>query len=329
MNIAFLVTRLEKPSARYRVLQYIPSFNKNGMTTEVFVIPHSHWDRLKLFRKLKSFDIVFLQKKLFHSLEFSILRQQSRILVYDFDDAVMYRDSKKKDPISRMRERNFRRTVKNADIVIAGNEYLKNLALQENPSTYVIPTAIDIDRYAERPQSGSSDALIMGWIGSRATLFYLQGLKHVWDRMGDLFPHIKLKIVSDAFFDCVKIPVIKKLWNYNEEIEDLHTIDIGLMPLTDDPWSEGKCGFKLLQYMATGMPSVSSPVGVNRQIVHDGINGFLARDSREWIEKLSILIENSHVRARMGERARETVMKSYSAELAGRKLIELLTASIT
>ena len=327
MNIAFLVTRIEKPSARYRVLQYIPSFNRSGIATEVFVIPHSHWDRMKLFRKLKSFDIVFLQKKIFHPLEFTILRRQSRALVYDFDDAVMYRDSKEKNQMSQTRERNFRRTVKNADIVIAGNEYLKNLALKENPSTHVIPTAINMNRYTERARSGSPDALIIGWIGSQATLFYLERLKHVWDRVSELFPHIRLKIVSDTFFDCVKMPVIKKLWNYDEEIEDLHTIDIGLMPLTDDPWSEGKCGFKLLQYMATGMPSVSSPVGVNRKIVRDGINGFLARDSKEWIEKLSVLIENSPLRVRMGKRARETVMKYYSTELAGRKLIELLTAS--
>jgi len=326
LKIAFLVTRLEKPSARYRVLQFIPSFNNNGIETEVFVIPQSHWDRIKLFRKLKNFDIVFLQKKIFHLLEFTILRRQSRLLVYDFDDAVMYHDPKKKNKFSQIRQHNFRRTVKNADIVIAGNEYLKNLALRENPSTYSIPTSINMDRYTEKQQLKSSDALVIGWIGSKATLFYLEGLKHVWDRIGELFPHIKLKIVSDMFFDCGKIPVIKKSWNYDEEIEDLHTIDIGLMPLTDDPWSQGKCGFKLLQYMAVGIPAVCSPVGVNSQIVHDGINSFLARDSIEWIEKLSVLIENSHVRDRMGKRARETVIKYYSIELASRKLIELLKA---
>lgn len=326
MKIAFLVTRLEKPSARYRVSQYIPFLEKKGFTPTVCIIPKNHWDRIKLFRKMRDYDAVFLQKKLFNVLEFNVLRKNSDMLVYDFDDAVMFRDSTKKNLISYKRRKNFIRTVKNADAVIAGNEYLKNFAVKENPKTYVIPTAIDINRYTLRPSADVSDTLNIGWIGSSTTLFYLENMKSLWDAVFDKFPYVKLKIVANKFFDCDRIPVVKKLWKYEEEIDDLHTFDIGLMPLTDDPWARGKCGLKLLQYMAVGIPVVCSPIGVNSEIVTDGINGFWAEDEKEWLEKISILIQNASLRTEIGLRARDTVSKYYSTEITSKKIKEIINS---
>lgn len=214
--------------------------------------------------------------------------------------------------------------VKNSDIIIAGNEYLEAFAVKENPNTFVIPTSIDMDRYIERPPVASSESVILGWIGSSSTLFYLEKMKNIWDAIFDRFSYVKLKIVADKFFDCDRIPVIKKQWRYEEEINDLHSFDIGLMPLSDDPWSRGKCGFKLLQYMAVGIPAVCSPVGVNRTIVTDGVNGFWTKDEKEWLEKLSILIQNSQFRVQMGNKARETVIRNYSTEVNSKKLLEIL-----
>lgn len=326
MNIAVLVKRLEKPSARYRILQFIPFLQQNNFQTEVLVIPGNHLDRIRFFRKLRTYDIVFLQRKLFTTIELNILRRNTQRLMYDFDDAVMFRDSTKKNQYSSARTKKFIRTIKNADMVIAGNKYLKDLAIRHNPQTFVIPTTVDMELYREKPATTSSDSVILGWIGSKATLFYLENIKNVFETIFERFPNVSLKIVADRFFDCNKRPVIKKRWKYEDETDDLHTFDIGLMPLTDDLWSRGKCGFKLLQYMAAGIPPVCSPVGVNKEIVKDGINGFYALDEQEWVEKLSNLILDRQLRYRIGKNARLTVLDNYSKAIYEKKLLILLNS---
>lgn len=326
MNIAFLVTRIEKPSARYRVFQYIPFLKMEGYISEVFTIPKNHLDRINLFRKMRNFDIVFLQKKLLNIIEWHILRKNSKRLVYDFDDAVMFRDPNNKSQVSKKRMNDFLRTVKNTDIVIAGNKYLKNFAIKENPKTFVIPTSVDMNRYTEKQSSIESNPIILGWIGSNATLFYLERIKNVLDTIFDRFLSVRLKIVADKFLDCARMPVIKKHWAYEEEISDLHTFDIGLMPLTDDPWSRGKCGFKLLQYMAVAVPAVCSPVGVNREIISDGINGFWAYSEDEWIDTVGKLMQNHQLRTEMGSRARKTVIERYSTEVNSKKILALFNS---
>lgn len=326
MKIAFLVTRLEKPSARYRVLQYIPILKEERYIPDIFVIPKNYWGRMNLFRNMKNFDIVFLQKKLLNIIDWHILRKNSKRLVYDFDDAVMFKNSDDKNQVSMKRMNNFVKMAKNVDIVIAGNEYLKDFAIKKNPKTFIIPTSIDTNRYTRRPSAIVSDSIVLGWIGSSATLFYLRRMKNVWDTIFDKFPFVKLKIVADKFFDCDRMPVIKKQWRYEEEIADLHTFDIGLMPLTDDPWSRGKCGFKLLQYMAVGIPAVCSPVGVNREIVTDGINGFWANDEDEWVDKVGELIKNHQLRIEIGSRARKTVIERYSTEVSSKKILAIFNS---
>ncbi len=326
MRIAFLVTRLNKPSARYRVFQYLPILERIGFVPEVHVIPDSGLKRMKLFAGMAGYDICFLQKKLLNNLEWRVFRKNSKKLVYDFDDAVIYKDSANTRQTSLLRSRKFLRTVGGSDLVIAGNEYLRGLALKKNPGTIVIPTSVDMTRYTEKPPESPSGTVTLGWIGSSATIFYMEKMKDVWDRLFERYPHVMLKIVSDTFFDCTRIPVIKKKWDYEEEIDDLHSFDIGLMPLTDDPWSRGKCGFKLLQYMAVGIPGVCSPVGVNRGIVTDGLNGFLADGEDEWIGKTGRLIESAELRKEMGRKARETVVRNYSTDLAGEKLAKALGA---
>jgi glycosyltransferase involved in cell wall biosynthesis len=306
VNLAILVTGIEKPSARHRILQFIPFLHQNNFQAEVFVIPGNHLDRIRFFRKLRAYDIVFLQRKLFTAIELNILRRNAQKLVYDFDDAVMFRDSVKRTQYSSLRTRKFIRTIKNADI---GNEYLRDQAISYNAQTVIIPTTVDTDVYREKPASPSSDAVILGWLGSKATLFYLDNIKNVFETIFERFPNVSLKIVADRFFDCNKMPVIKKRW-----------------PLTDDPWSRGKCGFKLLQYMAAGIPPVCSPVGVNKEIVQDGINGFYARDEHEWVEKLSNLILDRQLRYRIGRNARLSVLDNYSKAIHEKRLLTLLSS---
>src|SRR4030042_4976513 len=125
-------------------------------------------------------------------------------------------------------------------------------------------------------------------------------MKPIFERIGEKYSNVDLKIFCDTFFDCERMNVIKKNWSSEDEVADLQGFDVGLMPLVDDPWSCGKCGLKILQYQGVGVAVVCTPVGVNRDLVEDGMNGFCATTPEEWEEKLSLLIENSELREQMG-----------------------------
>ncbi|MFZ3071785.1 MAG: glycosyltransferase family 4 protein [Thermodesulfobacteriota bacterium] len=324
MKLAFLTNRIDKPSARYRFIQYIPYLEKQGLRVEVFKIPSSFLKRAAFFKTLGAFDCVFLQRKLLSFLDWRIFRKNAKSVVYDFDDAVMFRDSKSKRPESFFRMLMFKRTIHGSDAVISGNKYLYEYASRHNKRVFTIPTVIDMARYGEKNYAPDSGVVTLGWIGSGITLFYLEEMKDALDEVFERHPFTRLKIVADKFFDCAKMPVIKKKWNYEEEIADLHSFDIGLMPLIDDPWSRGKCGFKLLQYMAVGVPGVASKVGVNSEIVTHGINGFLANGTKEWVDCLSKLIEDAALRERLGQEARKTVKERYSLEVNAPKLKKII-----
>lgn len=324
MRIAFLISRFDAPSSRYRVLQYLPIFKNKGHKSEVFEVPKGFVKRTRLFIKMRNFDVVVLQKKLLSAIDWHLLRKNSHKLIYDFDDAVMFRDSDKKGFESAIRQKRFTRTIKNSDMVVSGNEYLNSFAMKENSNVFVIPTSIDMKRYIQKPFDSISEHVIIGWIGSGSTLPYLEKMKNVWDAVFDKFPHVKLKVIADRFFECQKMPVVKKQWKHEEEIDDLHSFDIGIMPLPDDLWTRGKCGFKLLQYMAIGIPAVCSPVGINKEIVSDGVNGYWANAADEWVEKLGILIRDRNLRLQMGDLARKTVINRYSVGVNVKRLIEII-----
>jgi len=324
MEIAFLVTRLEKPSARYRVLQYLPYLEGKGWRPTVFVIPKSFSERRRLFRKIRSFDMVFLQKKLLSRWDFSHLRKNARRLIYDLDDAVMFRDYRARRRNSLRRRRAFARTVRKVDRVIAGNRYLEGLSRAYSDKVSVLSTPIPVERYPVKDYGAAGEAVTLGWIGSTATVRYLEILREALETVARCFPQIRLKVVSDTFLPFQGIPVQKKRWNSGEEIRDLHSFDIGLMPLTDDVWSRGKCGFKILQYMAVGVPVVCSPVGMNREIIRDGVQGFWAEGTNAWMERLSELIQDPELRMRMGLEGRKRVEKEYSLAGHSRRLIEIL-----
>jgi glycosyltransferase involved in cell wall biosynthesis len=166
--------------------------------------------------------------------------------------------------------------------------------------------------------------ITIGWIGSRSTFSYLGRIKGVLEKIGERYQNVELKIVADKFFDCKNIPVVKSKWSYDSEIDDLQSFDIGLMPLTDNAWTRGKCGFKLIQCMAVQVPVICSPVGMNREIVQHGVNGLWANNSEEWIKGLSTLIETPTMREKLGVNGRKTVQEKYSLELNAMRLAGLL-----
>jgi glycosyltransferase involved in cell wall biosynthesis len=221
--------------------------------------------------------------------------------------------------------------VKGSDVVTVGNQFLKNevLKVDRQKKVFVIPTCIDMSLYPHKKEVSSRHEIVLGWIGTKGNLRYLRKLEPVFETLGQRFPQVKLKIVSNDFCDFPRIPVIKKLWSLEDENEDLVSFDIGLMPLNDDPWSKGKCGLKIVQYLSVGVPVVCTPVGINSDIIQHGENGFWAAEHREWVECLSTLIQNPDLRRRMGLKGIETVERGYSLTVTAEKFLGVLQGLLT
>jgi glycosyltransferase involved in cell wall biosynthesis len=217
----------------------------------------------------------------------------------------------------------FKYMAMNSDVVVVGNRFLRDQALRyvDPNRVTLIPTAIDINSYPKKKTVSQKERTILGWIGTRSTLKYLRDLDDVLGRLAKRFSEISLKIVCDEFYDSSTIPVIKKRWSLEEENDDLVSFDIGLMPLRDDLWSRGKCGLKIIQYQCVGLPVVCTPVGINRDIIRDGYNGFWATTPREWLEKLSALIEKEDLRSEMGAHGMRTVENEFSLDVTSEKLL--------
>lgn len=328
MKVLFLIQGFIVAASRYRVLQYIPYLEAKGVETTVSLYPRTLRENFQFFNSLPQYDIVFLQRKRFNQPRLGLLRRRAKKIVYDFDDSVMYRNSKAKDPISQTRRRRFVQMIKNSDFVIAGNEFLKGEVLPFNPNVEVIPTAIDQERYHLKNYPPKQEKVTLGWIGDHGSIHYLEKMRPIFERIGEKYPHVELKIVCDTFFDCDRIKVIKKNWSSEEEVADLQGFDIGLMPLVDDPWSWGKCGLKIIQYQGVGLPVVCTPVGINKDLVEDGTNGYWAMTPEDWEKKLSTLIESSELRERMGREGRKKVVENYTYQVCAPRLVSILARTI-
>lgn len=329
MRIVCLVQSLELPSVRLRIGAFLPYLRVAGTEASLTEIPRSLIQRLQLFSQVKDFDGVLLGKKLFPAWQVRLLRRSAKRLIYDLDDAVMFRDREEGNFLSRTRRRRFRKIACAADLVIAGNEYLKEQASRYAKKVCVVPTCIDPGAYILKDHSLPTDKVTIGWIGSKSTVKYLDLLKPVFPELNSCARTIELKVVADAFPEDLGIPVVKKLWRAEEEALDLASFDIGIMPLPDNPWTRGKCGMKLLQYQAAGLPCVASPVGVNREIIQDGVTGFLAASPEEWVAKLKRLVEDGELRSRMGRQARRHVEEHFSLPKWGAKLARLIKETLS
>jgi glycosyltransferase involved in cell wall biosynthesis len=201
--------------------------------------------------------------------------------------------------------------MKWASHVTAGNDYLASYARQYNASVSIIPTTIDTVNHHNEMCNQAQDKMVIGWTGTHTTMHYLNEMIPVLHELEQTHNFTFLVISNEApSFELKSLEFIK--WKKETEIEDLAKMNIGVMPLNHDIWSEGKCGFKGLQYMALEIASVMSPVGVNTSIVHDGVNGFLAGSPEEWKEKLSLLLENKDLRVRLGKAGKQTIEERFS-----------------
>ncbi len=287
----------------YRYEQYLPFFKKKEIDISAVQLKSNILSRIINLFKASFSDVVIIRRKLLQPWESMFLFLRPCKVIFDFDDAILFKSSAPYDSFNRKVK--FRAMVKSSDVIIAGNSYLKGLAEKytAKEKIYVLPTTVDLTKYRQKDLSVNSSKVTLGWIGSKSTLKYLKELIPVFNILGEKYKNLKLKIVANAFFDCGKLPVEKREWNYDDEVDDLISFDIGLMPLDDTPWSKGKCSFKLIQYLAVGIPSVCSPVGMNCDVIENNKQGLWASSLDDWENQLSKLIEDVGLRKKMGSAA--------------------------
>ena len=325
MKVAFLIHSLGVNSCRYRVLQYLPYLKEKGIDVSIHFYKRNWVDKLKFYNTLGQYDILYIHRRLFPPLEFWYLRKKAKKIIYDFDDALMYRSSGSKNPYSFSRRVRFAYMMKRVDFVVAGNQFLQSEVLPYTANVEVIPTSVDLSHYSLKEGFRPEAPIIIGWLGSGSTLKYLKSLLPAFEKLYQGYPHFQLKMVCDHFLESEHVPMIKKVWSSEEEESDLESFDIGIMPLSNDLWSQGKCGLKILQYYSVGIPVICTPVGVNRDLVEDGVNGFWACNEEEWKKGLLKLIKEEGLRKEMGMKGRKTVEKGYSLKVNAPRILDVLS----
>jgi len=322
MNLLVLTNNPDRPSFRQRIEVHFDLLRRSGINCQVARFPAGLAARCRFLKRAADFDAVFLHKKKLNFMEVPLLRRYAKKIIYDFDDAVMYKPSA---PQSRSLTNfmRFRLTVKLADLVIAGNSYLAEHARKFNSNVEVLPTGLDTKAYKVPAKPKSDGKIRLVWIGSKSTLRYLIELKPALEEIGSRFGNVVLRIICDDFIDLEKMPVEKHRWSEQTQVADLATSDIGLAPLPDNRFTRGKCGFKILQYAAAGLPVIASPVGVNADYVRDNLTGLLASDTSQWIDRIARLVQDPQARMRMGAGALKSV-ESFDLNVIGEQLASLI-----
>lgn len=312
-----LIALIEAPNHvcyRYRVEAFAAALHTKGVDLEAIPLARGI-PRVRQFLSLRRADAVLLQRKLLPFWQLKLLRSVARRLIYDFDDAVYQRDSYSgKDPNSWMRQMRFRATVSAADAVIAGNDYLRDQAASYRKATGVwrIPTCVDPSRYPTAQHGRSGSAVRLAWIGQQSTLSSLERIQEHLAMVAARLPGLELHLICNVAAELPGVRVVPRAWSSQTEAADLADGDIGITWLPDDAWSRGKCGLRVLQFMAAGLPVVANPVGMNREQVLDGQSGILATTPTQWAEAIVRLAADPALRQRMGQAGRQLVEQEYS-----------------
>lgn len=339
MRVLFLISGRRTPASRFRVLQYVPELERLGIQC---VISPAHPAKYESYRwlgwrlsqslrrwlrwldviavRFRRYDVIFIERELFDDatsdLELRLI-ESARASVLDVDDAIHLRYPEK-----------FAAVAKGVTTVLAGNSLLEEAARAYNSNVVLLPTVVDTERYrAIERKKQPGDVPVVGWTGTSSNLVYLQELSDVFRRVAVDRPFTMQVIVNDSReareLD-LGVPTTIIPWNEVTELTGLADMDVGLMPLPDDPWCRHKCGLKLLQYLAAGIPAIASPVGVNAEIVEPGVNGLLARNAQEWDHSLRMLLSDGELRRQMRVAGRQKVEEAYSV----RAMVPRLAAAL-
>ena len=343
--------RLDRsPGQRYRFEQYFSYLEENGVSCQLSNIISQEDDKVlyshgnyikkaliafKAYRQRKKeltsiveYDLVLIYREAILTGSTFFEKKLAKLdvpILFDFDDAIWVKDvSKGNQRISFLKNSNKIREILPLCIhVSAGNSYLKEFALKYNKSVSIIPSTIDTDKYKEIKKLKEGPVTI-GWVGSHTTIKHFETIVPVLIKLKKKYKgEIEFKVIGDPIYRNSDLGINGIAWDNSKEVEFFNMLDIGVMPLPDDEWTKGKCGMKGLLYMSVNTPAVMSSVGMNSEIIENGVNGFLADTKEEWFEVLSKLIEDENLRRSIGLAGRKTVEEKYSMNSQKEKYLDL------
>lgn len=339
-------------SSRLRFFQYYPHLRNLGIKVEhdclisnsllkrkyrvgsygFFPLLRAYIGHIKIILKCRSFDVVWVEKELLPWFPYWIekLLLSNTVYILDYDDAVFHNYDKHSSKLVRfIYGKKIDRLMAGASLVVCGNEYLASRARTAgSASVQIIPTVINLNRYSiDRAKIDALSSEIFSarivWVGTPSTEKYLQLLVEPLQKLSETHNFL-LRVIGAPNFEISGVSVELVEWSEEAEFENIASCDIGVMPLLNSPWERGKCGYKLIQYMASGLPVVASNVGVNSQIVMDGINGYLVDTPLEWSKYLGMLLDSRATRIEMGLAGRKSVESEYNIQKQGPIFANLL-----
>ncbi|MDE1326967.1 glycosyltransferase family 4 protein [Vibrio aestuarianus] len=330
-------------SSRLRMMQFESKFKEEGIEMDIcpllsneylrvlnarekpskFFIAKCYWRRFIKLLSVKSYDMIWIEKELFPNIP-SIFEWLFNLFnvkyIVDYDDAVFHNYDLSNNPIKKLMKNKIPNVMKYSSGATCGNYYLINKATSSNAKfIQYIPTVVDINRYDVRLRNESTNPIVIGWIGSFSTVKYLSIVINPLIELSNYFD-IELRVIG-AFFSHPKLNIKCLEWSETTEVDEIKKIDIGIMPLFDSPWELGKCGYKLIQYMACGKPIIASPIGINSDIVDHSRLGYLAETENDWFTYFKYLIEDVSLCNSMGMAGRLKVENYYSVDRVAPKLV--------
>ena len=341
------------PSSRYRSYQYLPFLSRNScMITEEPLLDSTYVSRFfgqygfnkfslltayikRIFKLISSqnYDLIWIEKEALPWIPAPLellLYRFNKPLVVDYDDAIFHRyDQHPERLVNFFLGQKIDRIMARANLVIVGNPYLAQRAYSAGAKwVEIIPTVVDLSRYPKSPKDYCNGKFIIGWIGSPNTYKYLKQIEPILENFSSQV-NCEVHAIGGGEKPLENIIFRNIQWTEQDEIKNLSHFDVGIMPLPDGPLQRGKCGFKLIQYMACFLPTIGSPVGVNTQIISNNQTGFLASTCDEWITALTILSQSKERRKEFGILGRKKVEAEYNLQITSLKLLQLFSSLVS
>jgi len=354
MKVLFLAAYSElAASSRTRVYCFLPLLKQKGIECECICFTPAFLHKLTLQHKglifkltyyflgfltkiisiiyaliiARNYDIIFIQKIIFPFGLEKFLKLLNKNIIFEFDDAIFTDEDEKKSFLNKIKanfkKNGFANMLKVAKVCLVENDYNRDIALKYCPWIEIITGPIDTERYFLKEKKDKEKQFIIGWIGSSSTQKYLFLVEEALRELSKKYNIILRLSGVQKDFNMSGVNYQIEKWDIATEVAFAQSFNIGIVPLPDNAWTRGKGNYKLLQYMASGIPAVASPVETSKDMIKDGVNGFLANSHKEWVDKISLLIENENLRKKMGIEARKTMEDRYSLKMAAEKLVEI------
>lgn len=355
-SILFIVQHRfnRSPGQRYRCEQYISYLEANGFecvyspliaTKEednALYNSQSLFDKASIFLKgflrrvkdvwrAKDFDIVFIYREAFMTgsvLFEKLLKKSGARIILDFDDAIWLSTVSEANKSLQWLKRpeKVNNIIALSNLTITGNAYLANYAKAYNPNVVVFPSTINLNYYTIPPvqQKNDTGKIVIGWSGSHTTVEHFETIVPVLKKLKNKFgDKLEFEVYGDPHYKNDELEIQGTAWSFESEVATIASFDVGIMPLPDDNWSKGKCAMKGLQYMGLAVPAVLSSVGFNKDVIEDGVNGFLAATEAEWMDKLTRLIESKELRVQLGNAGRKTIEQRFSSQALSKTYLNI------